>query len=120
MGCFEEPLTEEQIRERNEQLRAMDEAYLEMRNRKKERITSDGYFKGIKLCGRVKVLDQYQDFTVRVSDYSPDLRVQKVTSNPNDIGQWEFVDDYPDFKIRYVDRFEDLTIQFVDNYPGVN
>jgi len=87
----------------------------------REKITSDGYYKGKKLCGRVMVVDSYEDFKVQVvTSYPyPDLRVQKVNYIPSQIGQWLFVESNPDFKIRYVDSYPDFKIEFVDYNPGV-
>ena len=72
------------------------------------KITKDGYFRGIKLCGKVQVVDVFPDFKVQVVDVFPDLKVQKVDCFPDEIGKWQFVDVFPDFKI-----------QFVDVFPGV-
>ena len=83
------------------------------------KISSDGYFKGKKLCGRVQVVESFPDFQVEEVNSFPDLKVQKVMICPNDIGQWEFVDSFPDFTIKYVNSFPDFTIQFVDSFPGL-
>ena len=90
-----------------------------VKNRKK--ITSDGYLKGIKLCGRVRVVERDADFKVTLVNNGPDLRVEKVDRYPNKIGEWQFVDNNPDFTIQYVDGFSyfDLSIEFVNNYPGI-
>ncbi len=65
-------------------------------------------FKGIKLYGKVQVVDVF-----------PDLKVQKVSSSPNSCGKWQFVDAFSDFKIQYVDAFPGIKIQFVDAFPGM-
>ena len=83
------------------------------------KISSDGYFKGKKLCGRVQVVESFPDFQVEEVNSFPDLKVQKVSIFPNEIGQWEFVDSFPDFTIKYVNSFPDFTIQFVDSFPGL-
>ena len=75
-------------------------------------ISSDGYFKGKKLYGKVMVVDHFPDFKVQVVYSFPDLKVENVSSFPNKNGQWEFVDHFPDFTIEYVDNFPDFTIQF--------
>ncbi|MCR5696426.1 MAG: hypothetical protein K6G73_05545 [Marinilabiliaceae bacterium] len=72
-------------------------------------ITKDGYFRGKRLCGRVKIVDSFADFDVRVVTSLADLDVKKVTSFADDPGEWIFVDHFPDFTIRYVKSF-----------PGVN
>lgn len=82
-------------------------------------VTKDGYYKGIKLCGKVKVVKSFADIKVQVVKSFPDLKVQKVSSFPDKIGQWQFVDAFPDFTIQFVDSFPDIKIQYVDSFPGV-
>ena len=82
-------------------------------------ISSDGYFKGIKLCGRVKVVDSFADIKVQIVDSFPDLKVKKVSAFADDIGEWQFVDSFPDFTIQFVDSFPDIKIKFVDAFPGL-
>ena len=82
-------------------------------------ISSDGYFKGIKLCGRVKVVTAFPDIKVQVVDAFADLKVKKVSAFPDDIGEWQFVDTFPDFTIQFVDAFPDIKIKFVDAFPGL-
>jgi ABC-type antimicrobial peptide transport system permease subunit len=92
------------------------------RLKNREKITSDGYFKGIKLCGKVRVVDRNPDFRVIVVDSYHDLKVQKVDDYPKFIGQWQFVGDYSDFTIQFFESHDfnyDFKIQFVDSYPGV-
>lgn len=60
-------------------------------------INRDGYFKNIRLAGRVRVVDSF----------------------PDDIGEWQFVDYGEDFTIQFVDSFPDIRIEFVDSFPGV-
>lgn len=71
-------------------------------------INRDGYFKNIRLAGRVRVVDSF-----------PDLKVKTVDSFPDDIGEWQFVDYGEDFTIQFVDSFPDICIEFVDSFPGV-
>jgi hypothetical protein len=75
--------------------------------------------KGIRLAGRVKVVEAFADLTVRKVEAFPDLRVKRVTAFADDCGEWMFVDAFPDFTIRYVDAFADVTIKEVDAFPGV-
>jgi hypothetical protein len=82
-------------------------------------INSDGYFKNIRLAGRVKVVDSFPDIKVRVVSSFPDLKVKTVSSFPDDIGEWQFVDYGEDFTVKFVDSFEDIRIEFVDHFPGV-
>lgn len=71
-------------------------------------INADGYFKNIRLAGKVRVVDSF-----------PDLKVKAVSAFPDDIGEWQFVDYGEDFTIQFVDSFPDIRIQFVDSFPGV-
>ena len=82
-------------------------------------VSSDGYFKGIRLAGKVKVVKNFANIKVQVVKNFPDLKVKKVSNFPNKIGEWQFVDNFPDFTIQFVDNFPDIKIQYVDNFPGV-
>ena len=82
-------------------------------------VSKDGYFKGIRLAGKVKVVKNFANIKVQVVKNFPDLKVKKVSNFPNKVGEWQFVDNFPDFTIQYVDHFPDIKIQFVDNFPGV-
>ena len=59
-------------------------------------VTKDGYYNGIKLCGKVKVVKSFAD-----------IKVQVVKS-------------FPDFTIQFVDSFPDVKIQYVNSFPGVS
>ena len=83
------------------------------------KINSDGYYKGIKLCGKVKVVDSFPDIKVQIVNSFPDLKVQVVESFPDQIGKWQFVDSFPDFTIQFVNSFPDIKIQYVNSFPGV-
>ena len=82
-------------------------------------INSAGYFKGIRLAGKVKVVQSFPDIKVKVVNSFPDLKVKVVDSFPDKIGEWKFVESFPDFTIQYVESFPDLKIQFVTSFPGV-
>ena len=41
-------------------------------------INSAGYYKNIKLCGKVKIVDSFPDIKVKVVDSFPDLKVKVV------------------------------------------
>ncbi len=82
-------------------------------------VSKDGYYNGIKLCGKVKVVTHNADIKVKVVDSFPDLKVKKVTSFPDHIGEWQFVESFPDFTIQYVESFPDIKIKFVNAFPGV-
>lgn len=82
-------------------------------------INRDGYFKNIRLAGRVRVVDSFPDLKVQVVSSFLDLKVKTVDSFPDDIGEWQFVDYGEDFTIQFVDSFPDIRIEFVDSFPGV-
>lgn len=75
--------------------------------------------KGIKLYGKVKVVESFPDLRVQVVESFPDLKVQVVTSFPDKCGKWQFVDSFPDFTIQYVESFPDIKVKFVKTFPGV-
>lgn len=80
---------------------------------------SECMLNGIKLYGKVQVVDSFPDLKVQIVDSFPDLKVQKVDSFPDSCGKWEFVDSFPDFKIQYVESFPDLKIKMVKSFPGI-
>ena len=41
-------------------------------------ITKDGYFRGVRLCGKVKVVEFGADFMVKVVESFPDVKVKAV------------------------------------------
>ena len=82
-------------------------------------VSKDGYFKGIRLAGKVKVVKNFANIKVQVVKNFPDLKVKKVSNFPDKVGEWQFVEHFPDFTIQFVDNFPDIRIQFVDNFPGV-
>lgn len=83
------------------------------------KINSDGYYKGIRLAGKVKVVDSFPDIRVQIVNSFPDLKVQVVDSFPDRIGKWQFVNSFADFKIQFVNSFPDIKIQFVNSFPGL-
>ena len=82
-------------------------------------INKDGYYKGIKLCGKVKVVDHFPDIKVKIVDSFPDLRVKTVEHFPNHIGEWQFVEYGEDFTVQFVESFPDIKIKYVNSFPGV-
>ena len=80
-------------------------------------VSKDGYFKGIRLAGKVKVVENFANIKVQVVNSF--LKVKTVENFPNKIGEWKFVENFPDFTIQYVTSFPDIKIQFVNNFPGV-
>ena len=71
-------------------------------------INKEGYYKGIKLSGRVKVVEHFADIKVKVVDSFQDLSVKVIESFPDAIGKWEFVESGENFTIQFVDRLPDI------------
>lgn len=82
-------------------------------------ITKDGYFRGIRLCGKVRVVECGADFNVKVVEGLPDLKVKVVSAFADEPGEWRFVDCGEDFKVRFVECGGDLRIKYVEAFPGV-
>ena len=83
------------------------------------KINEDGYYKGIRLAGRVRIVESFADIKVQVVNSFPDLRVKVVSSFPDDVGEWQFVDYGEDFTVQFVESFPDIKIQYVESFPGV-
>ena len=83
-------------------------------------VSSDGYCNGIKLCGKVKIVNHFADIKVKVVEHFPDLKVKRVDHFPDEIGEWKFVEYGEDFTIQFVEHFPDVKIKFVDHFPGLN
>lgn len=79
---------------------------------------NDCHYKGIKLYGKVQVVDHFPDLKVQIVNAFPDLNVQIVDNFPNDCGEWQMVEHFPDLKIQYVTSFPDIKIKFVTSFPG--
>ena len=75
--------------------------------------------RGIKLYGKVKVVESFPDLKVKVVESFPDLKVKTVGSFPDECGEWQFVESFPDFTIKYVESFPDVKIKFVESFPGM-
>lgn len=84
-----------------------------------EDISSDCTYQGIALHGRVKIVNTNADFTVKIVNFEPSLRVKRVKAAPTACGEWQFVDTAPDFTIKFVDFMADFTIQYVEFLPGL-
>ena len=82
-------------------------------------VNADGYYKDIRLCGRVRIVEHFADIKVKVVESFPDLRVKVVNSFPNEVGEWQFVEYGEDFTVQFVDSFQDIKIKFVNSFPGV-
>ncbi len=75
-------------------------------------------FRGIKLAGKVKVVDSFPDIRIKAVKRFPDLKVKRVDSFADDCGEWQMVDSFPDFKVQFVDSFPDVEVAWVEGHPG--
>ena len=82
-------------------------------------VSRDGYYKGIKLAGKVKIVRNFGDIKIKVVNSFPAIRVKLVDAFPRDIGEWEIVDYGEDFTVEIVNSFPDVRVEFVDSFPGV-
>jgi len=78
-------------------------------------------FQGHTLKGRVRVVDAFPDFSVKIEDdeRKAELRVRKVESPAELCGEWQFVDGMADFTVRFVEYGEDFKIAWVKTKPGI-
>ncbi len=83
------------------------------------RVNADGYYKGIRLAGKVRIVEHFPDIKVKVVTAFPDLKVKVVEAFPDKVGEWKFVEHGEDFTVQFVTAFEDIRIQYVEAFPGV-
>ncbi len=83
------------------------------------KVAPDCTYKGIPLYGKVKIVQNFEDFKVKRVDNFQDIKIKRVDYFPNSCGKWQFVDNFEDFKIKFVDNFEDFKIKFTDNFEGL-
>lgn len=78
-------------------------------------------FQGHKLMGRVRVVESFPDFNVKVEEdeRKAELHVLRVEQPAELCGEWQFVDGMADFTIRFVETGEDFTIAWVKSKPGI-
>lgn len=82
-------------------------------------VRDDGTFKGIRLAGKVRVVEYNPDIKVQVVTSFPDLKVKVVDHFPSEIGEWQFVEYGEDFTIQFVTSFPDIRIKYVTSFPGL-
>ena len=75
-------------------------------------------FDGIKLAGKVEIVESFPDIKVQAVGSFPDLKVKMVESFADDCGEWQIVDSFPDFKVKFVESFPDIKIELVESFPG--
>ena len=83
-------------------------------------ISRDGYFNGVRLAGKVRIVDYNGDFRIRITNSFPDLDVKLVDMFPDKVGEWQIVDYGEDFTVEIVDYNEDFSVRFVSSFPGVS
>lgn len=84
-----------------------------------DKIGSDCTLKGKKLSGKIRFVENFEDFKIRVVSANEDLRVEVVTYPTKDCGKWEYVQFFENFKVKIVNANEDFTIRYVIVSPGV-
>ena len=75
-------------------------------------------FKGMKLYGKIKFVDNFPDIKVQIVENFPDLKVKLVENFPDECGKWQVVENFPDLKVQIVQNFPDIKVKFVENFPG--
>jgi hypothetical protein len=76
-------------------------------------------YNGIKLHGKVQIVENFADITVKPVEEFADLLVQKVSNSADECGQWQIVENFADLKVKFVDSFEDITVKMVESFPGL-
>ena len=73
-----------------------------------------------KLFGRIKLVDNFEDYRVKVvSGGFADLKVKRVDNFEQRAGRWKMVEgSFCDYKVKIVKRREDITIKYVTNFEG--
>lgn len=88
-------------------------------HRKDDPIDKTCMFKGKKLYGKIKIVENFPDIKVKIVENFPDLKVKLVDNFPDECGKWQIVENFPDLKIQIVENFPDIRVKFVDNFPGL-
>ena len=104
----------------NKKLRLRDLSPSEKQEAIQAYINGECEYKGIKLYGRVKFVDSFEDISIEYVDAFADINVQFVNAFPDECGQWQKVDSFEDIRIKVVKGLPDLTVKVVDSFPGMN
>jgi acylphosphatase len=83
------------------------------------KISKDCCYKGFKLYGKIKFVENFPDIKVQIVENFPDLKVRLVENFPDDCGEWQIVENFPDLKVQIVENFPDIKVKFVNNFPGL-
>lgn len=76
-------------------------------------------YKGIRLYGKVQLVQSFPDIKVQAVNSFPDLKVKVVDSSADRCGEWQIVTSFPDFKVQMVSSFPDLKVDMGSSSPGV-
>lgn len=68
--------------------------------------------------GKIKFVDNFADYQVKMVEHHEDLRVEYVDNFADEPGKWEVVEHHEDFSIEVVEHHEDFSVKVVDNFPG--
>jgi len=74
--------------------------------------------RGIPLYGRVRVVNSFPTFKVRIVTANADYNIMLVKSFPDRCARWQFVTSHEDFTVQFVTSHEDFTIRYVTSFPG--
>jgi len=83
------------------------------------KVGKDCAFKGMKLWGKIQLVEHFPDLKVQVVEHFPDLKVKQVENFPDKCGKWKIVEHFPDLKVQIVEHFGDIKIKFVEHFPGI-
>jgi hypothetical protein len=75
-------------------------------------------WKGKKLYGKIKFVQNFPDIKTQIVDNFPDLKVKLVENFPDHCGEWKVVENFPDLKVQIVESFPDIKVKLVENFPG--
>ena len=104
----------------NKTLRLRDLSAVEKQQAIQAYINGECEYNGIKLYGRVKFVDNFEDISIEYVDALADIDVQFVESFPDECGQWQKVDNFEDIRVKVVSSLPDLTVKVVNSFPGIN
>jgi hypothetical protein len=76
-------------------------------------------FRGKKLYGKIKFVENFPDIKIKIVENFPDIKVQLVENFPDECGKWQIVENFPDIKVQIVENFPDIKVKFVNNFPGL-
>ena len=83
-------------------------------------ISGNCYYKGIKLCGKIKFVTSFPDIKIQYVESFADIKVKFVNSFPDRCGLWQITESFPDIKVQIVSSFPDIKIKIVESFPGVD